>query len=48
MSDEFINAAGNGVTEAFHSYLRPLLGADFPRAHGLRFDPVPKILKKNT
>jgi ATP-dependent phosphofructokinase / diphosphate-dependent phosphofructokinase len=47
MPDEFINAAGNGVTGAFHSYLRPLLGADFPQAYGLRFDPVPKILKRS-
>ncbi|HNR31289.1 MAG TPA: 6-phosphofructokinase, partial [Candidatus Hydrogenedentes bacterium] len=27
MPDEFINADGNGVTEAFIKYCRPLVGA---------------------
>ncbi len=30
MPDEFLNAEGNGVTEAFRNYLRPLLGDDLP------------------
>jgi 6-phosphofructokinase 1 len=36
MEDAFINAAGNGVTPAFHDYLRPLLGADLPSVARLR------------
>lgn len=31
MPDEFINAAGNGVTEAFKSWCRPLLGEALPQ-----------------
>jgi 6-phosphofructokinase 1 len=46
MPDEFINAEGNGVTQAFHSYCRPLLGSDFPEPHRLRAPMVPKILHK--
>ncbi len=30
MPDEFINAEGNGVTDAFRSYLQPLLGSNGP------------------
>ncbi|MFZ1492723.1 MAG: 6-phosphofructokinase [Candidatus Competibacter denitrificans] len=30
MPDEFINAEGNDVTDAFRHYLRPLLGSDRP------------------
>ncbi|MDG4552908.1 MAG: 6-phosphofructokinase [Candidatus Competibacter sp.] len=30
MPDVFVNAEGNGVTEAFRGYLRPLLGDDMP------------------
>ena len=29
MPDEFINEAGNNITQAFKDYLRPLLGQDF-------------------
>ena len=47
MPDTFITADGNGVTEAFHDYLRPLLGSDLPQPHRLRLNPVEKILKKN-
>ena len=47
MPDSFISADGNGVTDAFHAYLRPLLGADLPQPHRLRLNPVEKILKKN-
>lgn len=31
MPDEFINTAGNGVTEAFKSWCRPLIGGGLPR-----------------
>ena len=44
MEDEFIHASGTGVTDAFRDYLRPLLGANMPDAHRLRFAPVAKIL----
>lgn len=40
MNPEFINAAGNHVTEAFHNYVRPLVGSGFPEAHRLR---APKV-----
>jgi 6-phosphofructokinase 1 len=45
MEDAFIDAAGTNVTDAFRSYLRPLLGADFPQAHRLRAPAVDKVLK---
>ncbi len=45
MEDEFINAEGNGVTDAFRMYLRPLLGSGMPDAYRLRSNTVPKILK---
>ena len=40
MPDEFIDAAGTGVTDAFRMYLRPLLGSGMPEAHRLRLNPV--------
>ena len=43
MPDEFITASGTDVTDAFHHYLRPLLGADMPEVHRLRNVAVPKI-----
>ncbi len=46
MPDHFINADGNGVTEAFHAYCRPLLGSNLPEAHRFRAPKVAKILKK--
>lgn len=46
MPDEFINAEGNGVTEAFRQYCRPLVGSGFPQAHRFRAPIVPKILRK--
>lgn len=46
MPDEFINEAGNGVTEAFKYYLLPLLGSNMPQAHRLRAPRVDKILNK--
>ena len=42
MPDAFINAQGNGVTEAFRSYLRPLLGDDLPRLERL-WAPMVKL-----
>lgn len=46
MPDEFINAEGNGVTQAFHSYCRPLLGSGMPEPHRIRAPRVAKILNK--
>ena len=36
LPDEFINARGNGVTEAFKTWCRPLLGGPLPRLIDLR------------
>jgi ATP-dependent phosphofructokinase / diphosphate-dependent phosphofructokinase len=44
MPDNFINAEGNGVTEDFLNYCRPLLGNNIPEPHRLRAPVVPKIL----
>lgn len=46
MEDEFIDAAGTNVTEAFRRYLRPLLGGGLPDAHRLRGAKVQKLLVK--
>lgn len=46
MPDEFINEAGNHVTDAFKNYLRPLLGTNRPTTARLRSPKVPKILNK--
>jgi len=43
MPDHFINADGNGVTNDFKEYCRPLLGSDFPEAHRFEAPSVPKI-----
>ena len=43
MPDGFINEAGNGVTQDFYSYCRPLVGSGFPEQHRLRAPRVPKI-----
>ena len=43
MPDEFINEEGNGVTDKFYGYCRPLMGSGFPEAHRLRAPQVPKI-----
>jgi 6-phosphofructokinase 1 len=45
MEDEFIQAKGTDVTEAFKLYLRPLLGSGMPDAFRLRAAPVAKVLK---
>ena len=46
MPDEFINNEGNDVTDAFLSYVRPLLGSGLQSPHRLRAPRVAKILKK--
>jgi 6-phosphofructokinase 1 len=46
MPDDFINAEGNGVTDAFHQYCRPLVGSGFPEPHRFRAPMVPKLLQK--
>jgi ATP-dependent phosphofructokinase / diphosphate-dependent phosphofructokinase len=46
MEDEFLSASAADVTEAFHAYLRPLLGSGLPDAHRLRPNKVATILKK--
>jgi len=43
MPAEFINEEGNGVTDAFSHYCRPLMGSGFPESHRLRAPHVPKI-----
>ncbi len=43
MPDEFINEEGNGVTDAFHAYCRPLVGSGFPESHRLRAPRVAAI-----
>jgi ATP-dependent phosphofructokinase / diphosphate-dependent phosphofructokinase len=43
MPDEFIAASGTDVTDAFHHYLRPLLGSGMPDIHRLHNIAVPKI-----
>jgi len=46
MPDRFINAEGNGVTEEFIKYAKPLIGRvpEFARIHAPK---VPKILCKD-
>jgi 6-phosphofructokinase 1 len=46
MPDEFINEAGNNVTDAFRYYCRPLLGSGLQSADRLRAPKVTKILAK--
>ena len=43
MPDEFINADGNGVTDAFFNYCRPLVGSNFPEPFRLNAPRVPKL-----
>jgi 6-phosphofructokinase 1 len=45
MPDEFIAPAGNDVTNAFHAYLKPLLGSGVPQPQRLNGPQVAKILK---
>lgn len=44
MPDEFINAAGNHVTEAFRTYARPLIGNYLYPTARIRAPKVPKVL----
>jgi len=44
MPDEYINAEGNGVTEAFLAYARPLIGPPLMEYGRLAKVPVPKRL----
>ncbi len=46
MPEEFINAEGNFVTQAFIDYCRPLLGSDLPQPARVRGIKVEKILTK--
>ncbi|MBF4694121.1 6-phosphofructokinase [Fusibacter ferrireducens] len=46
MPEEFMNAEGNNVTEAFIKYARPLIGSDFNPGAKLRAPMVEKILNK--
>jgi 6-phosphofructokinase 1 len=46
MNDKFINKKGNGVTDEFKFYLRPLLGSGFNTPHRLRAPLAEKILNK--
>lgn len=43
MEDEFIADSGTDVTDAFRTYLRPLLGSGMPDAFRLRHSPVQKM-----
>jgi len=46
MSDHFINATGNHVTDAFRHYATPLLGSNMPVASMLRAPRATKLLRK--
>lgn len=46
MDDAFIAASGTDVTDAFHAYLQPLLGADLPQAVSLQGPPVARRLAR--
>jgi len=48
MPDNYINAEGNGVTDEFRYYLRPLLGSGYPAPHRLRAPKVGKVLFAET
>lgn len=45
MEEHLIAASGTDVTDAFHAYLRPLLGSGLPEPHHLRAAAVAKRLK---
>jgi len=46
MPDDFINAEGNNVTEAFIKYAKPLIGSGFNPGARLRSPMIAPILKK--
>jgi 6-phosphofructokinase 1 len=43
MDDAFINEAGNGVTDAFHAYCRPLVGSGLSEGHRLRAPRIASV-----
>ncbi|MBI3722813.1 6-phosphofructokinase [bacterium] len=43
MPDAFVSPQGNGVTDAFHLYCRPLVGSGFPEPHRIRAPRVSKV-----
>lgn len=45
MDGEFVAPSGTDVTDAFHMYLRPLLGSGMPDTFRLRHHPVAKVLR---
>jgi 6-phosphofructokinase 1 len=45
MPPEFMNVKGNGITDKFKFYLRPLVGSNLGSVHRLRAPIVEKILK---
>ncbi|MBN1655653.1 MAG: 6-phosphofructokinase [Deltaproteobacteria bacterium] len=47
MPNNFISKKGNGVTDAFRAYLRPLLGSRFPSTYRLRAPLVKKLRTKS-
>ena len=47
MPAEFLNAEGNGVTEAFRAYCRPLVGTTLPEVHRLRAPRVPRSARND-
>lgn len=47
MPDEFIDRAGNNVTDAFKFYVRPLLGSGLPQPSWVRAPQVPKLLNND-
>lgn len=46
MPANFVNKQANGVTDAFRTYLRPLVGSGFPSTNRLRAPLVKKIARK--
>jgi len=46
MPDNFINPAGNHVTDAFRYYVQPLVGSNMPVARRLKAPMAPKILNR--
>ncbi len=46
MPEEFIDSENNHITDAFRTYLTPLLGSDFPQAHRIQAPKADKILNK--
>jgi len=47
MPDEFINQAGNNVTDAFKFYVRPLLGSGLPQPSWVRAPRVSKLINND-